>query len=149
MFCRRHRYVMPCGYPAYPLVPNESMTEERPNRNPRHKPLSSGLAVSYFAAMACVATLIVVLVTGTSTIPDEQIPNDNPFPHLVNSGIGVFQFVEFVIGGTITVTLALVGLFLSSTAAGKGETTGNLTGILLCLASVVALGMFLVFFLLL
>ena len=119
------------------------MNKVRPALNPRNRPLSSGLAVSFFAAMACIATIVVVAATGDSKTPSERIANYNSFPGLVNTGIGFIQVVEFTIGGTITGTLALVGFFLSIAGAKKGETKGNLTGALLCLASVVSLILFL------
>ena len=119
------------------------MNNMRPALNPRNRPLSSGLAVSFFAAMACIATLIVVVVTGGSKTPDERLSSENPFPELVNAGLGFFQVLEFAIGGTVTGTLALVGFFLSVAAAKKGDTTGNLAGVLLCLSSVAVLALYL------
>lgn len=131
-----------------PSKMSATMTEMRPDRNPRDKPLSSGMAVSFFAAIACVATLVTVMVTGI-TSPNEQISSDNPFAKLVTGGIGFVQYVEFAFGGAITLTLALVGFFLSISASGSDETTGNLAGVLLSVASVVALILFLIFFMLL
>ena len=119
------------------------MNKVRPALNPRNRPLSSGLAVSFFAAIACFATIVVVASSGISKIPSERISNDNPFIGYVNAGIGFIQVVEFTIGGTVTGTLALVGFFLSIAGAKKGETRGNLTGVLLCLASVVFLVLYL------
>lgn len=107
--------------------------------NQKQKPVSSALVVSILSIVACAATLLAVYSMENSMTSKERLPNDNPFPSLLNKGLGFFQIIVFMIGGTITGTLAMVGSGLAIAGSSNNESYGKRLGLWLSLASVISL----------
>ena len=104
---------------------------DEPTKSARR--ISAGLVVSIAACVTITITLLLIFSAENSKTPPDELPPDNAFVGLFNVGIGFLQFIQFLVGGLISLTLAFVGLGLSVAGLLRKETIGNRVGVCLSL----------------